>query len=167
MALNGNPLRVFVEVFVCAHQNGELVRYYRLKRDITLCPDDPDQAVKDLMEEIKVDTTRSICLSHSTSWRYEAEKSLILTYIVWVADKHIQQLPTRTLDPGKVRQPMSSGPMTPRPPELDETHALVHGLRHLSYLFHKRRDPNVLKALDDPGTMKFFQTLRPALAGRL
>jgi hypothetical protein len=167
MTADNNVLKVFVEMFICTHENGEFVRYHRVRRDISLFPDDPDKTVADIMKELDMDFVHSPCLSHSTSWRYEPDQSLILTYLVWVSGENIKTLPTQTLDPETVQMPTGAGPMAPRPLELHEEQVLIHGLRHLSYLFHKRRDPNVIKALEEPGTAKFFKTLPLAVPGRL
>lgn len=158
-------MNLMLELFICAHQAGETVCYHRRCRDISDRREDPDGIVIQLLLEAGIDTRDHTAWSHSTSWRYDGERTL-LTYIVWVQARLLDGLPTRSLAV-LADTPPAAGPLAPRPRQIREEDVLVHGLRHLHYLVCHQQEPLAVNALADSEAMAFIQCLSPALAGRL
>ncbi|MCU0600854.1 MAG: hypothetical protein MUE70_16525 [Desulfobacterales bacterium] len=159
-------VKVSVEVFICAQEQSAAVRYYRQLRDVAQSNHDPDDVVTEIIADTGIDRSNTVKFSHSTSWRFEPEKGLVLTYIVWVSGILDTSLPTRVVYPQHIRLPQGAGPFNPRPFELREVDVLVHGLGHLKYLLDERRNPDVADALGCPEAAAFFGMLRQELAGR-
>ena len=158
-------MRLMLELFICAHQPGETVSYHRLGRDISDHRVVPDEIVIRLLRDAGIDTSNHAAWSHSTSWRFEDEHT-ILTYIVWAAIRLLDGLPTRCLAV-PTAAPSASGPLTPRPCRISEEDVLVHGLRHLHFLVCHNEEPLAVDAMTDVQAMAFIQRLSPAMAGRL
>jgi hypothetical protein len=159
-------VKVGIEVFICAQEQAAAVRYHRQLRDITTSNQDPDDVVSDIIADTGIDRSNTVKFSHSTSWRFEPEKGLVLTYIVWVSGILNTSLPTRLVYPQNICLPQGAKPFNPRPLELREVDVLVHGLGHLRYLLDKRRNPNVAAALDYPEASALFSMMQPEVAGR-
>jgi hypothetical protein len=159
-------MQLMLELFICAHQAEETLCYHRLCRDISQRREDPDGIVIQLLLEAGIDNRDHAAWSHSTSWRYERERTL-LTYIVWVPARVLNGLPTRCLALEAAAPAPAAGPLAPRPREIREEDVLIHGLRHLHYLTCHKREPLAVRALADGQAMAFIQRLAPALAGRL
>jgi hypothetical protein len=159
-------VKVRIEVFVCAQEKAAAVRYHRQARDIKRSSQDPDDVVSEIIADIGIDRHNTLKFSHSTSWRFEPDTGLVLTYIVWVSGALNTTLPTRLVYPQNISLPEGAGPFNPRPLKLREVDVLVHGLGHLRYLLDKRRNPDVVAALDNPEAAAFFTLLRPEVAGR-
>jgi len=119
----------------------------------------PDQRARELAAE----ATGELRLIHSTSWRWEPDGRIVLTYVAWAGDG--------TLAPGArslpaLVPPGPTNPLHPRPPEIGELDPLAHGLRHLAFLLRTGTDGSVAKALG-PRACEQLEKLEPTLAGAL
>jgi hypothetical protein len=151
--------RVAVEVFgVALRGNGEGLDFTRQEGALTN-GENPDPCARRLVEE----GARQIALIHSTSWRWEPDGRIVLTYVAWVREgtlgKAARPLP-RLEPPGPV------DPLRPRPAEIRELDPLAHGLRHLAFLLRTSRDGAMARALGPQATAA-LQTLEPDVAGEL
>jgi hypothetical protein len=84
-----------------------------------------------------------IVLIHSTSWRWEPDGRIVLTYLAWAKDGSLAQ--ARPLP--RLAAPGPTDPLHPRPAEIRELDPLAHGLRHLSFLLRTSREGAVAAAL--------------------
>lgn len=151
--------RVAVEVFgVALHGNGEGLDFTRQEGPLEN-GENPDPRARHLVEE----GARQVTLIHSTSWRWEPDGRIVLTYVAWVREgtlgKAARPLPRLTA-PGPV------DPLRPRPAEIRELDPLAHGLRHLAFLLRTSRDGAMARALG-PGAVAALRRIEPEVAGEL
>jgi hypothetical protein len=104
-----------------------------------------------------------IVLIHSTSWRWESDGRIVLTYLAWAADGALRD-GARTLPP--LAPPGPTDPLHPRPPEIPELAPLAHGLRHLAFLLTTDATGDVAAALG-PRATAVVRALEPTVAGEL
>ena len=157
-------MQVTLELFICAHDRGFRVCFQKQNLDISQSIRDPDQALKNYLDHMGFPSGPDKACAHSTSWRYH-EQGIVLTYIVWTNKEAISLTAREYLDLDGSTLPDSQGPFRPRPARIEEKDVLVHGLRHLSHLI-RNKDPFVTQAAQKTGTVQFFYTLTPALAGQ-
>jgi hypothetical protein len=151
--------RVAVEVFgVALRGNGEGLEFTRREGPLENGAN-PDPRASQLIEE----GARQVALIHSTSWRWEPDGRIVLTYVAWVREgtlgKAARPLPRLTA-PGPV------DPLRPRPAEIRELDPLAHGLRHLAFLLRTSRDGAMARTLG-PQAVAALQRLEPDVAGEL
>jgi hypothetical protein len=151
--------RVAVEVFgVGLSGSGDGLAFTRREGPLEK-GEDPDPRARQLAEE----RGQQIALIHSTSWRWEPDGRIVLTYVAWVKEG--------TLDPAarslpKLAAPGPVDPLRPRPAEIGELDPLAHGLRHLAFLLRTSRDGAMARALGPPGVAA-LQGIEPDVAGEL
>ena len=87
-------------------------------------------------------------LLHSTSWRWEPDGRIVLTYLAWTRDG---TLPSDARRLPRLPPPAPTDPLHPRPAEIRELDPLAHGLRHLSFLLATSRDGALAAALGPKG----------------
>lgn len=149
---------VAVEVFTVGLGDAETdqLRYQRTEGALSdgLNPDDRARALA---------TAAGIALLHSTSWRWEPDGTIVLTYLAWAADGSLGAgaRPLPALAP-----PGPTDPLHPRPPEIRELDPLAHGLRHLAFLLRTDADGAVASALG-PRAAAALHALEPTVAGEL
>lgn len=102
-----------------------------------------------------------IALFHSTSWRWEPDGRIVLTYLAWTMDAGKGARPLPPLPP-----PGPPDPLHPRPAEIRELDPLAHGLRHLAFLLRTSHDGAVATALG-PGGVAALSRFDPGVAGEL
>lgn len=151
--------RVAVEVFgVALRGNGEGLAFTRQEGPLEN-GENPDPLARRLVEE----GAREIVLIHSTSWRWEPDGRIVLTYVAWAREgtlgRAARPLPRLTA-PGPV------DPLRPRPAAIRELDPLAHGLRHLAFLLRTDRDRAMARALG-PQAAAALQKLEPEVAGEL
>jgi hypothetical protein len=159
-------VRVILEVFVCAAESDEKVRYCRLQTEMTYRHCDPDDIVCEALSDIGLQPDQSGCCAHSTSWRYDSGQTL-LTYLVWVPLRDMSALDTRVLELSRVTYPAAEGPLKPRPRDIREEHVLVHGLRHLRFLVENQPACVNTRVIAAAEVFNVLQRMPPAVAGRL
>jgi hypothetical protein len=147
--------RVTVEVFTVALGAGEEISFVRREGGLSGGANPDDRA-----RELGV---REIVLLHSTSWRWEEDGRIVLTYVAWAKDG---TLPGSARPLPRLASPGATNPLRPRPPEIRELDPLAHGLRHLVFLLRTSRDGAVAAALG-PRAVAALTRLEPDVAGEL
>jgi hypothetical protein len=151
--------RVVVEVFgVGLSENGDGLAFTRREGPLEK-GENPDPRARQLAEE----SGQQIALIHSTSWRWEPDGRIVLTYVAWVKEGTLGPA-ARSLP--KLAAPGPVDPLRPRPAEIRELDPLAHGLRHLAFLLRTSRDGAMARALGPPGVAA-LQGIEPDVAGRL
>ncbi len=151
--------RVAVEVFgVGLSGNGDGLAFTRREGPLENGKN-PDPRARQLAEE----SGQQIALIHSTSWRWEPDGRIVLTYVAWVKDGTLGRA-ARPLP--KLTAPGPVDPLRPRPAEIRELDPLAHGLRHLAFLLRTSRDGAMARALGPPAVAA-LQKLEPEVAGEL
>jgi len=157
----GPPVtRVAVEVFrvgLTAARDGRLV--FSKGEDRLENGENPDR----LARVLAADDPGAIALVHSTSWRWEPDGRIMLTYIAWMKDGPAgpEARPLPPLPP-----PGPTDPLHPRPAEIRELDPLAHGLRHLAFVLRTSRDGGVARALG-PDAIAALRRFEPEVAGEL
>ena len=151
--------RVAVEVFgVGLAGSGDGLAFTRREGPLEK-GENPDPRAFQLAEE----GGQQLALIHSTSWRWEPDGRIVLTYVAWVKESTLgpaaRSLPT-------LAAPRPVDPLRPRPPEIRELDPLAHGLRHLAFLLRTSRDGAMARALGPQATAA-LQKLEPDVAGEL
>jgi len=121
--------------------------------------ENPDPRARQLAEE----SAQQIALIHSTSWRWEPDGRIVLTYVAWVKEGTLGRA-ARPLP--KLAAPGPVDPLRPRPAEIRELDPLAHGLRHLTFLLRTSRDGAMARGLGAPAVAA-LQKLEPEVAGEL
>lgn len=107
--------------------------------------------------------TGDIVLIHSTSWRWEPDGRIVLTYLAWGKEGSLGDGARRLPD---LAPPGPTDPLHPRPPEIRELDPLAHGLRHLAFLLANDTDGAVAAALG-PRAAAALRARHPTPAGQL
>ncbi|HTY64410.1 MAG TPA: hypothetical protein VMG30_19325 [Acidobacteriota bacterium] len=152
--------KVTLELFMVNPTEGETLAYGRRLADLTQDSTDPDTVARGL---IVSGCTPAIL--HSTSWRWEKNGTLILTYIAFSEDSKCLAAETSRLSWGELFPPRSTDPLRPRPAEIREEDVLSHGIRHLTFLVRYSQDRRIAEALS-PQSRQFFLRMCGQLAGR-
>jgi len=119
----------------------------------------PDQRARQLARE----STSELRLIHSTSWRWQSDGRIVLTYLAWAGDGSLAA-DARLLP--ALAPPVPTDPLHPRPPEIAELDPLAHGLRHLTFLLSTSADGSVAEALGSRACEQ-LKRLQPTVAGEL
>ena len=151
--------RVAVEVFgVGLGGSGEGLAFTRREGPLEK-GENPDPRARQLAEE----RGQEIALIHSTSWRWEPDGRIVLTYVAWVKEGTLGPA-ARSLP--ELAAPGPVDPLRPRPANIRELDPLAHGLRHLAFLLRTSRDGAMARALGPPAVAA-IQRLEPDVAGEL
>lgn len=138
--------------------------------DITQEQRDPDHIADDFIRYLFIDfhviQEKGKYLLHSTSWRFEDPRSIILTYLAYSDRFSFAHLsPYRLLD-NELHIEHSTNPEKPRPSNISEKAVVSHGIRHLAYLIATDQNgtfDGILSTL----TFSRFLELEHQLAGRV
>jgi len=153
--------KVRLEVFlVSLMDDGETVRYARLSDDLTARSVDPDGAARELAQP-----HGTAVLLHSTSWRWERDGTIVLTYLAYFERLDARGLEPVSLPRNALAPPPPTDPQRPRPAVIHEQDVLAHGIRHLSFLVRYARDERI-RAVLSPRSLSFFKAVCGQLAGR-
>jgi hypothetical protein len=151
---------VTVEVFAVAVAGAENagLEYTRLQGRLEggLNPDDRARGLAS-------QTTDELRLIHSTSWRWEPDGRIVLTYLAWAGDGGLKggARPLPAIAP-----PGPTDPLHPRPAEIAELDPLAHGLRHLAFLLRTGTDGSVADAIG-PRACEELKRFEPTVAGEM
>lgn len=160
-------MKVCLEIIVAALSGQSALRYYVTRHDVSGMADDPDQLVMDFLqnpEHNHPNIPYDHCIIHSTSWRYEANRTVVLTYIVYSDTAVFHNGSCKILSLQETHIPEGSTPARPRPTHIAESHVVWHGILHISHLV--QRDEKMRKMLT-ASTLLAFQGMDTALAGRI
>jgi len=150
--------RVEVEVFtVGLAAKGETVSFVHARGALT-GGENPDTRAKTIAAE----AAPELALIHSTSWRWEEDGRIVLTYLAWTKDG---ALSARAAPIPPLTPPGPTDPLNPRPKEIRELDPLAHGLRHLAFLA-RQGDGQVAAALGRRARSVILK-LEPEVAGEL
>jgi hypothetical protein len=153
---------VSLEVFIVAPvADGEAIRYVRRITQLSNGSADPDAVARGLTSGIAKPT-----ILHSTSWRWEKDGTIILTYLAYCEDAEFKGAEPVQLPWDQLAPPAATDPQRPRPFEIREVDVISHGLRHLSFLIRYARDGRLAAGLL-PRSASFFRAMCGQLAGRL
>lgn len=147
--------RVTVEVFSVALAATDVIVYLRREQELRRGAN-PDGRARAL-------GAGKAALVHSTSWRWEEDGRIVLTYLVWAKDGSLGE-GARPLP--ELSAPGPTDPLRPRPQDIRELDPLAHGLRHLAFLLRTSRDGAVAAALG-PRAAAALARLEPDVAGEL
>jgi hypothetical protein len=159
---DSKPAPVSLEVFVVGPAAGdETIRYVRRITSLSSRTADPDAVARELASGIATPA-----ILHSTSWRWEKDGTIVLTYLAYCENAEFHGVEPVQLPWGNLMPSLVTDPQHPRPAEIREEDVLSHGLRYLSFLVRYARDGRLAGALS-PRSRTFFAALCGQLAGRL
>lgn len=152
--------RVHVETFTAGFTSaeGESLSFARLEEQLT-GGENPDTRARKLAGR----SAGEIVLIHSTSWRWEKDGRIVLTYVAWAKDGQLRagaEVLPRLSPPGQ------TDPLNPRPAEIRRLDPLAHGLRHLAFLLRTDREGKVAASLG-PRSVEALKRLEPDVAGEI
>lgn len=152
--------KVTLELFLVSPAEGQTVRYGKRLADLSRDTADPDTVARGLFA--------GVCdpaILHSTSWRWEKDGTLVLTYLAFSEDAKCQSAEPSLLPWSELMPPQSTDPKKPRPAEIRLEDVLAHGIRHITFLVRYSQDRRIAQALS-PQSLKFFESMCGQLAGR-
>ncbi|MFB3828246.1 MAG: hypothetical protein ACE15B_15865 [Bryobacteraceae bacterium] len=152
---------VALEVFAVGPGEGQdSVRYLRRVAEMRRSGAGPDALARELTRDLGAPA-----ILHSTSWRWEKDARVVLTYLAYYDKAEFPGNPVE-LPWGRLAPPPATDPQRPRPARIREEDVLAHGLRHFSFLVRYARDGRLAAALS-PRSLAFFRGICGQLAGRL
>jgi len=137
-----------------------MLAYGRHLADLSRDSSDPDTVARGLIAP-----GCDAAILHSTSWRWEKNGTLILTYLAFSEAPECRSAEPSRLRWSELVPPQSTDPKKPRPAEIREQDVLAHGIRHLTFLVRYSTDKRIVEALS-PRSLSFFQSMCAQLAGR-
>lgn len=166
--LEPRTMRVELEILLAQLGENDTLDYVPVRRDISSDPQDPDDMVhRSLLEPGLLGQSGlspQDCIIHSTSWRFEADARLVLTYLVYTDHSGFPRGGARRVPLRGLHLATNPDPARPRPAAIHEEQVLAHGLRHLSYLIKNGQFQNTDRLL--PRSLSTLQSLETTLAGR-
>ena len=153
---------VSLEVFIVGTSAGsETIRYVRRITNLSDRTTNPDDVARELTSGIATPA-----ILHSTSWRWEKDGTIVLTYLAYCENPEFHGVEPVELPWNRLAPPPATNPQHPRPAEIREEDVVAHGLRHLSFLIRYARDGRLAEALS-PHSLTFFRAMCGQLAGKL
>lgn len=138
--------------------------------DITQETRDPDlvadEYLKFLFQDSRLITDADRYILHSTSWRYDAPKTITLTYVAYADSFSFKHLDPRLLRVDDIAIAQTKNPKKPRPAVITSSSVVSHALRHLAFLVATDKE-NVYKNVISAETKQLFLQLDRTLAGRI
>lgn len=153
--------KVVLELFLAGPSNGQAIAYGVKTANLSRNSSDPDAVARRLLP-----SDCSPAILHSTSWRWEKNGTLILTYLAFSEDPKCGRAEPSRLAWNELLPPQTTDPKKPRPAVIRQQDVLAHGIRHITFLLRYSQDRRIAEALS-PQSLKFFQTMCGQLAGRL
>jgi len=152
--------KVALELFLVSPAADKTVAYGRFLADLSKDSTDPDTVARSL-----VSPKCEPAILHSTSWRWEKNGTLVLTYLAFSEDPKCGAAEPSHLSWSELVPPQSTDPKKPRPAEIREQDVLAHGIRHITFLVRYSADRRIAETLS-PQSLQFFQSMCAQLAGR-
>jgi hypothetical protein len=152
--------KVVVELFLASPSNEQTVAYGVKTAALSRDSSDPDTIARGLMPG-----DCSPAILHSTSWRWEKDGTLILTYLAFSEDSKCGSAEPFRLAWNDLVPPQTTDPKKPRPAVIRQQDVLAHGIRHITFLVRYSQDRRIAAALS-PQSVRFFQSMCGQLAGR-
>jgi hypothetical protein len=151
---------VILELFVVSPAEGETLAYGKRAAEMSRDGGDPDLVARSLLAP-----GCEAAVLHSTSWRWERDGKLVLTYLAFSESPGCRGLEPSRMSWSDLMPPQSTDPKKPRPAEIREQDVLAHGIRHLTFLVRYSSDRRLAEALS-PQSLSFFRSMCAQLAGR-
>lgn len=161
-------MRLILEVIFTSFNEKQDICYQTVHKDISLLQEDPDDLVHDIIRTPSDQRTLlspQQCIVHSTSWRYEKPRDLILTYLVFSDKIMLARNSSAILCLEKVGMAEQTDPSRPRPLNIQHEQVVLHGIRHISHLV-KQKSQNFSHILETRSILA-FQQMETNLAGRI
>ena len=152
--------KVVLELFLTSPSNDRTLAYGVRTADLSRDSSDPDSVAHGLMPS----DCRPVIL-HSTSWRWEKNGTLILTYLAFSEDSKCESAEPSRLAWNELLPPQTTDPKKPRPAVIRQQEVLAHAVRHITFLVRYSQDRRVATVLS-PQSLRFFQSMCGQLAGR-
>jgi hypothetical protein len=152
--------KVVLELFVASPSSDQTIAYGVKRADLSRDSSDPDTVARSLMP-----SDCSLAILHSTSWGWEKDGTLILTYLAFSEDSKCRSAEPLRLAWSELLPPQMTDPRKPRPAVIRQEDILAHGIRHITFLVRYSRDRRIAAALS-PESLRFFQSMCGQLAGR-
>jgi hypothetical protein len=154
---------VLLELFaVSLAPDGDSIVYTRRVAGLSQSPPvDPDTAASELASPVG-----RRAMLHSTSWRWEPDGTIVLTYLAYFEPNNFSAGTVTLLARKELAPVPTTNPNRPRPKVIREADVLAHGMRHLSFLVRNDRSGR-LAAVLSPRSLEFFSTVADQLAGQL
>jgi hypothetical protein len=152
--------KVVLELFLASPSDNQTIAYGVKTADLSRDSSDPDTVARGLMP-----AGCSLAILHSTSWRWEKDGTLILTYLAFSEDPKCRSSEPFRLAWSELLPPQSTDPKKPRPAVIRKEDVLAHGIRHITFLIRYSQDRRIEQALSAE-SVRFFQSMCGQLAGR-
>jgi hypothetical protein len=152
--------KVLLELFIASPSNAQTVTYGVRTADLSRDSSDPDTVARGLMPSGCIPT-----ILHSTSWRWEKDGTLILTYLAFSEDSKCGNAEPSRLAWSELLPPQTTNPKKPRPAVIRQQDVLAHGIRHITFLVRYSQDRRIATVLSSQ-SLRFFQSMCGQLAGR-
>ncbi|HXK61512.1 MAG TPA: hypothetical protein PLP42_16620 [Acidobacteriota bacterium] len=152
--------KVVLELFLVSPSLDRTIAYGIKTADLSRDSSDPDTVARGL-----VPGDCSLAILHSTSWRWEKDGTLILTYLAFSEASNCKSSEPYRLAWSELLPPQSTDPTKPRPAVIRQQDVLAHGIRHITFLVRYSQDRRITEALS-PESLGFFQSMCGQLAGR-
>jgi hypothetical protein len=152
--------KVTLELFLVGQAADHAIAYGRLSSSLYRNSADPDEVARRLAAP-----ACTPAILHSTSWRWENDGTLVLTYLAYSDDPTCATSEPSRLAWSDLLPPQSTDPQKPRPAVIREQDVVAHGVRHLTFLVRYSADRRIAEALS-PQSLQFFQSMCGQLAGR-
>lgn len=125
-----------------------------------------DEYLKFLFQDNELIVEKDSFILHSTSWRYEAPKSIFLTYMVYADSFSFEKMnplfiKQKDLQVGTVHESANH-----KHEKVSNVRVISHGLRHIAFLVRNDEQGTYEKVLR-PATIALFLKLDKELAGRI
>jgi hypothetical protein len=147
-------------LFLVGQAPDQAIAYGRVSSNLSRDSADPDEVARGLAPP-----ACEPAILHSTSWRWEKDGTLVLTYLAYSEDPKCATSEPSRLAWADLLPPQSTDPQKPRPAEIRSEDVVAHGVRHLTFLVRYSADRRIAEALS-PQSLRFFQSMCGQLAGR-
>lgn len=166
--ITGTGLKVVLEIFFMTLPAPDSLRYVVRRLEISTRGIDPDDGVLQLIAETGnegIAVKREHCFIHSTSWRYEPERTIVLTYLVYSDYMAFRDEAGTVFKLVDVPLATSADPGRPRPREIGQEQVAAHAMRHLSFLV--KNGPGSVHGILSTETQNFLMAINDLPAGKL
>jgi hypothetical protein len=160
-------MKIALEIFLTKIVDDN-IQYHRIVVGITNQSGNPDPLVLDTVKqycELMTALEQNKVISHSTSWHYENPDQCVLTYVVYSDLINFNSDGVTILPVDNVEVVEAEDSTHPRPKDLNETHVISHGLKHISFLIKEDSD-KYSQVLNDHSIAMLLH-LNGVLAGKL
>ena len=148
---------------------GKSIHYQRKQVNLSKKGGDPDRLLQDLIQEkrdlISGRVEKKEFVVHSTSWRYDRPKKIMLTYVAYSDELEFEKETYRSLALKNLRR-LTKNSHKPRSRAELENKVVSHGMRHIAFLIRTGQQIDFKSALR-PETREIFEKLWISLAGKL